>query len=66
VPPTVEEAPTLQRDAELGAEVLLPPLAEPHTALTAVTHVPSEPLHEPWLQLKVPLPVVGRPLSVIA
>ncbi|MFT6161102.1 MAG: hypothetical protein ACJARS_001187 [bacterium] len=30
----------------------------------AVTQVPPEPLHEPWLQLKVRSPVVGKALSV--
>ena len=65
-PLTPEALPTLHWLAEDGALVVLPPFAEPQTAFTAVTHVPPEPLHEPWLQLKVRLPVVGRPLSVMA
>lgn len=65
-PLTLDEAPTAQRNAELGADVLLPPFAEPHSALTAVTQLPPDPPHEPWLQLKVRSPVVGKTLSLRA
>jgi hypothetical protein len=63
-PLTSDALPTLHRADVDGALYTLLPFAEPHTALTAVTQVPPEPLHEPWLQLKVRPPVVGRPLSV--
>ena len=44
--------PTLQRDAEEGALVVLPPFAEPQEALTAVTQEPVPlPDQLPWLQL---------------
>jgi hypothetical protein len=63
-PLTPDALPTLHRADVDGALYTLLPFAVPHTALTAVTQVPPEPLHEPWLQLKVRLPRVGRPLSV--
>jgi hypothetical protein len=65
-PLTLEALPALHWADEAGALYTLVPFAEPQEALTAVTQVPPEPLHEPWLQLKVPLPVVGSALSVIA
>jgi hypothetical protein len=65
-PLTPDALPTLHRADVDGALYTLLPFAEPQEPLTAVTQVPPEPRHEPWLQLKVPLPVVGRPLSVIA
>ena len=65
VPLTPDVLPTLHCAAEAGAEVVLPPFAEPHTAFTAVTQVPPEPLQEPWLQLNARLPVVGRVVSLM-